>query len=208
MDIGTRRLADRIDALLPQTQCRGCGHEGCRPYAHAIANGAPINRCAPGGDATIAAIAELTVRAPVALDPSFGVPAPLARALIDETACIGCTLCIDACPVDAIIGAAKRMHTVLTALCTGCGLCAPPCPVDCIAMVAAGRAWSTTDAAAARARFQARTARQATRSQRSRTAVVGDRAIDAERARRQDAIARALARARARRAALAGSSRS
>jgi electron transport complex protein RnfB len=205
VDIDVRTLADRIDALLPQTQCRGCGHEGCRPYAHAIANGAPLNRCAPGGDSTIAAIARLTGRQPVAIDLAFGSTAPLGRAFVDESACIGCTLCIDACPVDAIVGAAKRMHTVIAALCTGCALCVPPCPVDCISMVPAGRAWSAADATAARARFVVRNARQARRSLRMRAAV--SHAIDAERARRQDAVARALARARARRAGHAGTPR-
>jgi len=207
VDVTNRAIADRIDALLPQTQCRGCGHVGCGPYADAMANGAPINRCAPGGEATIAAIAELTGRRPVALDPAFGAPAPLARALIDETACIGCTLCIDACPVDAIIGGAKRMHTVIAALCTGCRLCVPPCPVDCISTVPAGRVWSAVDARSARARFDARNARLARRSLRSRAAIVGTPAIDDERARRQDAVARALARARARRAAHLGTPR-
>ncbi len=205
MTIAARLLADRIDALLPQTQCRRCGHDGCRPYAQAIAQGEAINRCAPGGDATIAAIAHLTGRAPVALDPSFGTAAPLMLARIDETSCIGCTLCIDACPVDAIVGAPKRMHTVLAALCTGCELCVPPCPVDCIAMVAAGRAWSEADAHAAGARFEARNARNAARSRHARPSAT---VIDSERSRRQDAVARALARARARRAVHVGPAKS
>src|SRR5213075_75096 len=127
-------LADRIDAVLPQTQCRRCGHDGCRPYAEAIADGAPINRCPPGDDVVVAKLAVITGRPPISLDRSCGDPAPLSVARIDEASCIGCTLCIDACPVDAIVGAAKQMHTVLARHCTGCALCIGPCPVDCIAL--------------------------------------------------------------------------
>jgi electron transport complex protein RnfB len=124
-------LADRIDELLPQTQCTRCGYPACRPYADAIATGtADIDRCPPGGDATIAALARLLGRAARPLDASRGVPGPLQLATIDEGACIGCTLCIDACPVDAIIGAQKRLHGVLASLCSGCALCVPACPVD------------------------------------------------------------------------------
>jgi electron transport complex protein RnfB len=198
--MSTATLAERIDTLLPQTQCRRCGHEGCRPYARAIADGAALNRCAPGGDATIAAIAQLTGRRATPLDPAFGAAAPLALARIDEASCIGCTLCIEACPVDAIIGAPKRMHAVLAALCSGCALCTPRCPVDCIEMVAAGRAWSAADAAAARARYDARNLRVAARARASRRSSRGD----ADETRRREAIARALERARARRAAHAG----
>jgi electron transport complex protein RnfB len=127
-------LTDRVDALLPQTQCRQCGFDGCRPYAAAIAAAAaPINRCPPGGEATLLALSQLIGVAPLALDPSCGTaPAAATVALIDEQRCIGCFKCIDACPVDAIVGAAKRMHTVIAAECSGCGLCVPPCPVDCI----------------------------------------------------------------------------
>jgi electron transport complex protein RnfB len=128
-------LADRVDALLPQTQCTQCGYPGCRPYAEAIAAGeADINRCPPGGDDVIAALATLLGRGPVPLDPACGVHRPPRAAFIDEALCIGCVKCIDACPVDAIVGASKRMHTVLAAWCTGCELCLPPCPVDCIAL--------------------------------------------------------------------------
>ena len=154
-------LADTIDAVLPQSQCRRCGHDGCRPYAEAVASGAPINRCPPGGDALVATLAAITGRAMVPLDRNLGNWEPLAVARIDESACIGCTLCIDACPVDAIAGAAKRMHTVLPALCTGCALCIPPCPVDCITMAPAGRAWSREDARAARERHLALIRRRA-----------------------------------------------
>lgn len=151
-------LADRIDALLPQTQCTKCGHDGCRPYAEAIAAGtAPINRCPPGGTAGMQALATLLGQAPQALDPSCGqAPQALHVALIDEVHCIGCTLCIQACPVDAIVGANQLMHTVVPDLCTGCELCVAPCPVDCIDMVPAGRDWTRAEADAARSRHERR----------------------------------------------------
>jgi electron transport complex protein RnfB len=202
--MGTRGIAGAIDALLPQTQCTRCGYSGCAPYAEAIARGeAGINRCPPGGDATIAALATLTARPAMPLDPSCGTHAPLAVAVIDEATCIGCTLCIEACPVDAIVGAAKRMHAVLPSLCSGCELCVAPCPVDCIAMVSAGRDWTAADAAAARTRHDARNARRA-RAERiaSRHADAPPRADDGA-AARHAAVAAALARARARRQARA-----
>jgi electron transport complex protein RnfB len=155
-------LADRLDALLPQTQCTKCGYPGCRPYAEAIAAGeADIDQCPPGGAAGIDKLARLLGRAPLPLNPKHGVEGPLRLAVIDEALCIGCTLCIQACPVDAIVGAPRRMHTVLASHCTGCDLCLPPCPVDCIAMVPVDppRAWTQADADAARARFYARRAR-------------------------------------------------
>jgi len=184
-----------IDALLPQTQCRRCGYKGCLPYAQAVAEGEAIDRCPPGGDDVIAALAALTLRPVVPLDSNCGEQAPLAIARIDETWCIGCTLCIAACPVDAIVGAAKRMHTVLPALCTGCELCLPACPVDCIDMIPAGRTWSQADAGAARDRFAARNARTAGAS-RKRPASARAPALPAK----AEAIAAAFARARARRA--------
>jgi electron transport complex protein RnfB len=122
-------LINQIDNLLPQTQCRECGHPGCRPYAEAIANGEPINRCPPGGEKTIAVLAEFLNRPLLPLD---GVAKANTVAFIREDECIGCTKCIDACPVDAILGAAKYMHTVIADECTGCNLCIEPCPVDCI----------------------------------------------------------------------------
>jgi Na+-translocating ferredoxin:NAD+ oxidoreductase subunit B len=132
-------LVDAIDALLPQTQCTKCGYQGCRPYAEALAQGdADINQCPPGGAAGIRKLAQLLSRSEKPLNPSNGSETPRAGALIDESRCIGCLLCIEACPVDAIVGAAKRMHTVLTESCTGCELCLPPCPVDCIDMVELG----------------------------------------------------------------------
>ncbi|MBA2410995.1 MAG: RnfABCDGE type electron transport complex subunit B [Gammaproteobacteria bacterium] len=132
-------LAAYIDELLPQTQCRRCGYAGCRPYADAIAAGeAAIDRCPPGGEATIMELARLLNREVVPLDHSSGTHYAPVRAVIDEDTCIGCTKCIAACPVDAIVGAAKLMHTVIADACTGCELCLPPCPVDCIDLVPAG----------------------------------------------------------------------
>lgn len=156
-------LADRIDAVLPQTQCTKCGYDGCRPYAEAMARGdAPINRCPPGGSAGVEALAGLTGRSPMPLAPECGqAPDALHIAFIDEVHCIGCTLCIQACPVDAIVGANKLMHTVVPDLCTGCELCVAPCPVDCIEMIPAGREWTREDADAARTRHRKRAQRLA-----------------------------------------------
>jgi electron transport complex protein RnfB len=128
--------ADDIDALLPQTQCTRCGYNGCRPYAEAMAAGAAeINQCPPGGAATIGALASLLHRQPLPLNPANGIEGPPLVARIDEEICIGCAKCLPPCPVDAIIGSRKQMHTVVAALCTGCELCIAPCPVDCIKMV-------------------------------------------------------------------------
>lgn len=130
-------IVEQIDALLPQTQCGQCGYAGCRPYAEAIAAGtADINQCPPGGDGGIQALAELLGVDPKPLNAEHGEHTEPRVALIDEQTCIGCTLCIQACPVDAILGAAKQMHTVIVDECTGCELCLAPCPVDCISMVA------------------------------------------------------------------------
>jgi len=129
-------LVERVNALLPQTQCAQCRYPGCRPYAAAIVSGeADIDRCPPGGEATALALATLLGRDPRPLDPRYGAPKPPLVALIDEDRCVGCALCLPACPVDAIVGAPRLMHTVVAAHCTGCELCLPPCPVDCIAMV-------------------------------------------------------------------------
>jgi electron transport complex protein RnfB len=130
-------LALRLDALLPQTQCTQCGYDGCRPYAEALADGrADPNQCPPGGDEGARQLAQLLGREPQALDADHAYRAPQV-AIIDEAVCIGCTKCIQACPVDAIVGASKAMHTVIAAWCTGCELCVPPCPVDCIALAPA-----------------------------------------------------------------------
>jgi Na+-translocating ferredoxin:NAD+ oxidoreductase subunit B len=129
-------VADRIEAILPQTQCGQCGYPGCRPYAEALAAGeADINLCPPGGEQGVRALAELLGREAKPLDPEHGVEKPKQLAFIREAECIGCTKCIQACPVDAILGAPKLMHTVIADLCTGCELCIPPCPVDCIDLV-------------------------------------------------------------------------
>ncbi len=158
---GARRFApdedsivETINAELPQTQCAQCGYPGCRPYAEAIARGeADINRCPPGGEAGVRALADLLGREPLPLDASCGDTKPPQVAVIDEDRCIGCTLCIQACPVDAILGAGKRMHTVIAADCTGCELCLPPCPVDCIDLVprAAPFVWPRPQPAVGRA---------------------------------------------------------
>jgi len=130
-----RKIAARIDALLPQTQCTRCGYAGCSPYAIAIANGeAEINQCPPGGAATIDALARLLDRPALPLNPLNGVESAPRVAWIDEARCIGCARCLAPCPVDAIVGAQKYLHTVLADRCTGCELCLPPCPVDCIEM--------------------------------------------------------------------------
>lgn len=133
--VETDPVVERINALLPQTQCGQCNFPGCRPYAEAIARGeADINQCPPGGEAGVRALAELLGREAKPLDPAHGREQAPRVAWIDESACIGCVKCIQACPVDAIVGAPKRMHTVIAELCTGCDLCLPPCPVDCIEM--------------------------------------------------------------------------
>ncbi len=128
-------IVDQIDALLPQTQCGQCGYPGCRPYAEAIANGEAINKCPPGGQSTIEALADLLDVEAVPLDAEHGEEQVKKVAFIREDECIGCTKCIQACPVDAILGAAKQMHTVIVDECTGCDLCVEPCPVDCIDMI-------------------------------------------------------------------------
>ena len=152
--------ADQIDALLPQTQCGLCGYKACRPYAEAIAQGvADINQCSPGGQAAIVSLARLLGREPIPLNPAFDGEQPRQVAVIDETECIGCTRCIPACPVDAIIGASKQMHSVIPGECTGCKLCVVECPVDCIAMLP--RAGSDYEPNQARKRYQAKLMRLA-----------------------------------------------
>lgn len=219
-------LADRINQLLPQTQCTKCGYQGCLPYAQAIANeGVAINRCPPGGDAGIAKLAQLLELPVLKLDATCGEHVPLQVAVIEEQFCIGCTLCIQACPVDAILGANKFMHTVIETDCTGCELCIAPCPVDCIKMVPVEpeRLWTTADATHARARYeshQARIAEMTATNIRNEAIVNGetakgatDQGMDADlpktvtdisaaaKTDKQATIAQALARARARRGA-------
>jgi len=214
-------LADRIDSVLPQTQCGRCGYERCRPYAQALADGqAPINRCPPGGGATIEKLAVLLLRPMLSLDPECGTEGPLAAAWIDESNCIGCTLCIQACPVDAIVGAAKLMHTVVASLCTGCERCIAPCPVDCISMVrpTPPRQWTREDADGARSRMQARDERLQRERDATAQRLAAQAAADAQHETDLDVseaipgapgaglsrigalVARALARARQRRA--------
>lgn len=162
-----RALADLIDQALPQTQCTRCGYPDCRAYAEAIASGeAEINQCPPGGAEGVRRLAELTHRPVLALDSAHGTEAPRALAVIDESWCIGCTLCIKACPVDCIAGAPKLMHVIVESQCTGCELCVPACPVDCISMnpvtgaATAWQAWSGEQASQSRDRYRWRTERQ------------------------------------------------
>ena len=159
-------LADRIENLLPQTQCTKCGYPACRPYAEAVAHGeANYNQCPPGGAEGVARLAALLGKPVIPLNSANGVERARPLAVIDEQVCIGCTLCMQACPVDAIVGAPKQMHTVIAELCTGCDLCVPPCPVDCIAMpsvtgeATGWDAWSQPQADAARERHDRRVAR-------------------------------------------------
>lgn len=203
--------------VLPQTQCTKCGYDGCLPYAQAMITGAaPINRCPPGGRAGIELLARVLVRQPMPLDATCGTEAPRRVAWIDEAQCIGCTLCIQACPVDAIAGANKRMHTIMASLCTGCDLCVAPCPVDCIVMRDAQPngmpvpVWTPADAKAARQRYNARTERlareHAANEQRLEAKAVAKLAefdaktepVTPQDLRKRATIEAALARARAR----------
>lgn len=214
-------LARRIDAALPQTQCTRCGYPDCASYALAIANAeAGINQCPPGGAEGIARLAAITGQPIVPLDTSHGIEGPLTVAVIDEDWCIGCTLCIKACPTDAIVGSNKRMHTVIEPYCTGCELCLPVCPVDCIALevVSAERtgwqAWTDDQAEQARSRYQQhqlRTAREATEHEERLEAKAEMKLADlathsqhtdpATLDKKRSVIEAALARARAKRGA-------
>jgi electron transport complex protein RnfB len=207
---GVASLALRIDALLPQTQCTRCGYPDCRSYADAVASGeAPLNQCPPGGAEGIRLLAELLGQPVLPLNPEFGDEGVRRVVYIEEATCIGCTLCIQACPVDAIVGAPKRMHAVIEADCTGCELCLPVCPMDCIALEEASAgatgwaAWSPAQAQAARARHadrQARLARDEREHDARLNATLAPPVVEA--ATTQDpkraAIAAALARARLR----------
>lgn len=212
-------LADLIDAALPQTQCTRCGYPDCRRYADAIAAAeAGINQCPPGGAEGVARLAALTGRPVLPLDPHYGIEATRGVALIDEAWCIGCTLCIKACPVDCIVGAPKAMHVVVAAQCTGCELCVPACPVDCITMPevtssTGWAAWSAPQAAEARERYafrQFRRHREAEENDARLAAKAEAKLADlpaasaitdpAQLDRKRAAIEAALARARAKRA--------
>ena len=201
-DAAAETLSARVQALddaLPQTQCTRCGYPDCRAYATAIAEGAAeINLCPPGGAEGIARLAAITGRPVMPLNPVHGTEAPRLLAVIDEAWCIGCTLCLQACPVDCIVGGPKSMHTVIESACTGCELCLPACPVDCIALVEASggrtgwQAWSPAQADQARERYGRHQAREAATTDPT-PPPVAPRAKDA-------VIAAALARARAARA--------
>ncbi|MFC4707973.1 MULTISPECIES: electron transport complex subunit RsxB [Paraburkholderia] len=182
----SKTLADRIEDLLPQTQCTKCGYDGCRPYAEAVANGAAsYNQCPPGGAEGVARLAKLLGKPVIPINPVNGVERPRPVAFIDEQLCIGCTLCMQACPVDAIVGAPKQMHTIVKDQCTGCDLCVAPCPVDCIAMipvtgVATGwDAWTQQQADEARVRHDRRQARLAAERQAAEARAAARRAAAA-----------------------------
>lgn len=211
MHIEKSILIERIDAILPQAQCQQCGFSGCKPYAVAIAEGrADINQCPPGDDEGIYQLARLLGVKPKPLNTSHGVPKPKATAFIDESSCIGCTFCIQACPVDAIAGAAKQMHTVITAECTGCELCIAPCPMDCIRMIPAQEKNApdqhTRKAAAnlARTRYQFRSQRLA-RDKQKQTEKLVRKAINKNQTRvataTDDARKKAIVQAALKRAA-------
>ncbi len=200
-------LIDTINALLPQTQCERCGHPGCKPYAQAIAEGEAINRCPPGGAVTIRALAELLNTPVLPLDPTCGIEDVRKVAVIREAECIGCTKCIQACPVDAIMGSAKLMHSVLADECTGCDLCIEPCPVDCIDMVprdTALLAWGEMRQRAAhyKARYDFRLQRFAEEeaADASRRAALAAQKHDAASAEAKAEVAAALARVKAKKA--------
>lgn len=203
-------LEERINAILPQTQCSKCGHPGCEPYARAIARGEPINRCPPGGEQVIAQLAQLLKIPALPLDPEYGTHGPRLRAYIREDECIGCTKCIQVCPTDAILGGPKRMHTVIETECTGCDLCVAPCPVDCIDMLPA-RTEPDPDSWRERHRFrqervqretQARQLRKAARNMASSPESIAPVTRKTPDQLRQD-IQAAVARTQARKAALA-----
>lgn len=197
-------LAARIHDALPQTQCTRCGYPDCEGYAQAVASAeAEINQCPPGGAEGVERLAQLTGRPVQPLDPAFGTEGPRRLAVIDEAWCIGCTLCLDACPTDAILGINKRMHTVIDAHCTGCELCIPVCPVDCISLEDAtpGRtgwqAWSPAQAAHARARYALHGQHRPTDARQGKKRPEAEVAAPSAEARKRSVVEAALARARA-----------
>lgn len=188
-------LAERINDALPQTQCTRCGFPNCKAYAQAIAqDNAPINQCPPGGLEGVVILSKITERPVLPLNPENGVEGPMTVAVIDEAWCIGCTLCISACPTDAILGSNKVMHTVIESACTGCDLCLPVCPVDCIEMLPISNeltgwsAWSEKLAQQARRRYEAKQVRQLVQAQLEEKPMPS----------KQDMIQAALAKAKAR----------
>ena len=188
-------LAERINNALPQTQCTRCGYPDCKAYAQAIAqDNAPINQCPPGGLEGVVILSKITERPVLPLNPENGVEGPMTVAVIDEAWCIGCTLCVSACPTDAILGSNKVMHTVIESACTGCDLCLPVCPVDCIEMVPISNeltgwsAWSEKLAQQARRRYEAKQVRQLVQAQLEEKPMPS----------KQDMIQAALAKAKAR----------
>ena len=197
-------LAARINDALPQTQCTRCGYPDCAGYAQAVAEGeAGINQCPPGGAEGIERLARLTGRPALPLDPQFGTEGPRAMAVIDEAWCIGCTLCLDACPTDAIVGINKRMHTVIEAHCTGCELCIPVCPVDCISLevetpgLSGWQAWSAEQARSARSRYEVHGRHRNTDARLAENAAEPENAPQDADARKRSVVEAALARARA-----------
>jgi Na+-translocating ferredoxin:NAD+ oxidoreductase subunit B len=224
--IPLRPLAALVHEALPQTQCRRCGFDDCAAYAHAVADTAEaINRCPPGGQAGVDRLAALTARPRLPLDEQCGVEGPRLLAVIDEAWCIGCTLCLDACPVDAIVGAAKQMHSIIDAQCTGCELCVPACPVDCISLqpqtpgLTGWAAWSPAQANEARDRYawhefrreRARRENDDRLAAKARSKLAELEAAsrsgaheDPALARKRDLVAAAIERARARRAENSG----
>lgn len=196
MSVAKQSLIESINKLLPQTQCQRCGYKACLPYAQAIAlENEAINRCPPGGRGGIEKLAQLTGRPSLALDESCGTEGPLQLAVIDAQRCIGCALCLEACPVDAITGAFKFMHAVIEDDCTGCELCLPSCPVDCIQMVSpeSQLPWTDIKAAQARGHFERREQRLQQASQRPGLKLRQQPPVDKE-----SLLKAALARAKAR----------